>query len=436
MESLCRRDHVLTDLCARPLACFALMLAANAAIAQADPLGINPDSDSYGRYASMASVNGNTLIAYENRQGARGMTVTICEGPACRFPISQVQDPQGTSNGAGVFASLLIPSDGLPVIVHVKFGAGGGIRVAKCGSSVCLPVMGAPPTTLVNVGSTGFFPNSVSAAVSSDGFPVISASLADGSVGQGLWVLKCSDPFCMGAVTETQIDPSRPNSGRWNATAIGADGMPVIAYQDRTSTGSNGNVMLLKCNDPACLGGDDSFSELEPLSGSVDRQIDLAIGPGGNPVIAFATPTGGLGLIACNDAACLGDDESFNVVSTRAAIGSAVALALNTLGHPVLAAHGFNSAANSLEVIACNDPLCSGNDEQTLHYFDDIDPDIGFGRYADLSHAGNDVFSLVYMREERISTSQFDRSLRVVDCTIEGCGVVFQDGYEDASGAP
>lgn len=435
MDSLCRHDHVFTDVRIRAIV-FTLLFVANAAVAQVDPLGINPDSDEYGRYASIGTIAGDPIIAYEDRDGTGGMTVTYCNTPACRFPDSRLLDPEGTANSAGVFATLLTPSDGLPVIVHAKLGGGSPIRVAKCSNSLCSPVMGAPPTTLVDVGSTGFSPTGVSAAVGSDNFPIISASLQDGGSHQGLWIIKCSDPFCMGTVMETQIDPARLESGRLSVIAIGADDLPIVAYQDRTSTGSNGNLMLLKCNDPACLGGDESFSELAPLSGFTDRPIDLAIGPGGNPVIAFATEVGGLGVIACNDPACVGDDESFNVVTTQGVVGFAVALAMNTLGHPTLAAHGFGSSDGSLQVIACNDTACAGDNEKTLEFFSDADPSIRLGRYVDITHAGNDIFSLVYMRREQISSSQFNRSLRALACTLEGCGVILQDGFEEPTTMP
>lgn len=422
----------------RPVHGFARMIVlllistmASIAVAQApDPQGLNPESASHGRYVSVGfAVTGDPLIAFQDQSPAAGMSVTHCEDLTCVSRATRLLDPRGSSNGAGFFSRINVAPDGRPVIVHISLGVGGGLRVYRCEVSNCGPSMG-PPDSTTALAVAGLSPASADAAIGSDNLPVISTFLQSGAIGQGLWILKCEDPACASGLTATQVEPMRGESGRLSAVAVGSDGLPVVAFQDRTSVGSNGNLAVMKCNDPACEGQNESIVALEPLGGFVDRPIDLTLNSEGHPVIAFAGPSGFLRVITCNDPACAGGDEASNEIITESAIGFAVAVALDTVGRPVIAAHGFSSTRRSLEVINCNDTLCAGDDELTTARVFPESPEVTYGRYLDLVVASSGEPFLAYTREERISSSTVVTSARTANCVSAACIDLFKDGFE------
>ena len=396
---------------------------------------LDPDSTNYGRFVSLILSDqrlgtdaDSPLVAYENSTpGQRGLAVSRCFDALCKEVGTQILDPLGSSNQAGVSGRILRGADGNAVIIHLKIGVSPSIRLIRCGTSDCIGGMGPPNT------STSILPEqgqaaSMDAAIGSDGFPVIAAWLQDGSTGLGLWVIKCSDPICEEETTQTQIDPNRPLSGRVMDLMIGASGFPQIAFQDRESAGSNGEVALLSCNDLACAGQDETLSVLDVLGGSVGRIIDMKINASGHPVIAYAGNFSDLRVIACNDPLCIGDDDAPNVITTLNPINQAVAMDLDSQGHPAIAAYAFS--VDDLEIIFCNDPACAGDDESRADVFESDDSVISFGAWVDAVFDSDDRLQIVYQFEERVSASVFLRSLYNIRCVVDGCSLVFSDRFE------
>ena len=103
-----------------------------------------------------------------------------------------------------------------------------------------------------------------------------------------------------GDETLTVIDElTGPEAGTENSIAIGADGLPVISYADHTLDA----VKVLKCNDLACAGGDDTISIVS--SGTYGRFTSIAIGIDGFPVISYYdNMTGDLKVAKCRNASC------------------------------------------------------------------------------------------------------------------------------------
>ena len=412
----------------RSLSLLALLGASNSLFAQIDPLGINQESDRYGRYASIAiTQSGFPLIAYEGLFGSSGLMITLCEDDACEVATNRLVDPRGSANAAGLYSRILIPQSSKPVIVHTRLSAN-GVRVVNCASSNCLQAMGASDT-LTSVGTTGYVPGAMDAALGADGFPVISVFYQDAGTPQGLWIVKCSDLACSGPIVETRINAARPESGRVNSIEVGSDGFPIVAFQDRTSVGSNGNVVVMKCNDPACAGLDESFSEIAPYSSS-DRALDLKVRDDGLPVVAFPSIQSQFLVALCNDPACQGGDEEINAVSVQAAVGFSVAMDLSAEGFPLLAVHGSSSSTGSAQLYACNDAACSGGDERTLAVIDSQDSDVSFGRYLGISSGLDGLPLLLYSRVENLGANQFARSLRLLDCYLIDCVPMFSDDFE------
>ncbi|MGB0134290.1 hypothetical protein, partial [Dokdonella sp.] len=119
-----------------------------------------------------------------------------------------------------------------------------------------------------------------------------------------------------------------------------------------------------------------------------------------------------------------------NGVSTQAAAGFSVALNLSVEGFPILGVHGSPSTVGNAQLFACNDAACSGGDERTLAVIDSPDPDIKFGRYLGLATGQDGLPLFLYIREQRITSSQFARSLRLLDCYLIDCVSLFRDDFE------
>jgi hypothetical protein len=82
------------------------------------------------------------------------------------------------------------------------------------------------------------------------------------------------------------------------AVALGADGMPVIAYHDHT----NSDLKLARCRDIDCADADITTVD---RAGSVGWHIAIAVGADGLPVISYYDETNGdLKLALCGNPAC------------------------------------------------------------------------------------------------------------------------------------
>jgi hypothetical protein len=87
------------------------------------------------------------------------------------------------------------------------------------------------------------------------------------------------------------------------AVALGADGLPIIAYHDHT----NSDLKVAHCEDPQC--GRAGISTVDH-QGSVGWHIAVAIRPDGLPLIAYYDETNGdLKLALCGNPACTRPDR-------------------------------------------------------------------------------------------------------------------------------
>ena len=117
-----------------------------------------------------------------------------------------------------------------------------------------------------------------SITISADGLPVISyydATTFD------LKVVKCGNAACTAGNTVTAVD-TVGNVGQYTSIAIGADGLPVIAYSGVTS----GDLKVAKCGNVSCSAG----NTLNAVDTSLDAvSTSIAVGLDGLPVISYTT---------------------------------------------------------------------------------------------------------------------------------------------------
>ena len=278
--------------------------------------------------------------------------------------------------------SIAIAADGFPVIsFHDR--TSGSLQVAKCKDVACVNDDEIINTVDDPDNKVGWY-NSI--AIGADTFPVISYHDESGGT---LKVAKCNDTDCAGHdETITILDGSVTDVGDYTSIAIGTDTFPVISYYDRTS----GNLKVVKCNDVACVGDDESFSTVD-ASGNVGPYSSLAIGTDGLPVIAYyhSFPAEALKVAKCNDAACAGGDETITTVDGLASsVGQYISLVIGNDGFPVISYHDF-SPALAMKVAKCNDSACAGNDE-TVTTVDD--PLNSVGAWTSMA-IGTDGFPII-----------------------------------------
>ena len=84
-----------------------------------------------------------------------------------------------------------------------------------------------------------------SIAVGPDGIPIVSYH---DFTHQALKVAKCANAACTGSAIVNTLD-GEPNVGLSSTILIGADGFPVVAYQN----GLTSNLKLARCSNTSCL---------------------------------------------------------------------------------------------------------------------------------------------------------------------------------------
>lgn len=118
-----------------------------------------------------------------------------------------------------------------------------------------------------------------SMVIATDGFPLV---VFHDHVGGRLMIGKCADVECA-SVTVNALDTG--GVGSHADVAVGFDGKPVIVYRDDVSN----DLKIAYCADAACSSAQTDVLDatLEPVGGSGAREVTIAIGIDGAPVVAY-----------------------------------------------------------------------------------------------------------------------------------------------------
>ena len=300
--------------------------------------------------------------------------------------VSLVDDPD---NYVGRYTSIAVGTDGFPVISYYDFHAG-ALKVAKCNDAACFGANETITTVDDPANNVGLY---TSIALGADGFPVI--SYQDSTAG-ALKVVKCNDAACVGAnETIRTVDDPANNVGLYTSIALGTDGFPVISYYDDTARA----LKVAKCNNPSCTLT--TITTVDDPANFVGQFTSIAIGADGFPVISYFDQTAGaLKVAKCNDAACAGANETITTVDDPATyVGAYTSIAIGADGFPVISY--FGEAAYVLKVAKCNDGACAGGDE-TITTVDDSVNEVG--EFTSIA-IGADGFPVI---------SYYDRTARAV----------------------
>ncbi|MPZ24181.1 MAG: hypothetical protein GEU28_11725 [Dehalococcoidia bacterium] len=186
------------------------------------------------------------------------------------------------------------------------------------------------------------------------GFPVV--SYYDNSNGN-LRVLHCNDPACSGGGDTTTSPDTAGSVGLYTSLALDASGFPIVSYYDF----DGGNLKVMHCNDANCVGDDESIT-FPDLIGDVGLYTSLELDASGFPVISYWDATNGdLKVMHCNDANCAGSNESITSPDTAGVVGQHTSLELDASGFPVISY--LDATSGDLKVMHCNDANCDGGDE-------------------------------------------------------------------------
>jgi hypothetical protein len=233
-----------------------------------------------------------------------------------------------------------------------------------------------------------------------------------------LRILRCTDAACNNSVI-SQLDTGPSFVGEYTSIAIPADNFPVVSYFDNT----NKSLKVLKCNDADCLGANESIVTVDDPVNQVGFDSAIVIGADGLPLISYADLTAGtLKVAKCGNASC----SAGNVISTLAGstadrVGEFSAIAIGNDGLPIISFYA--TTATALRIIKCNDAACTGGDESMLT----LDDDAAVGRDSAIAVPADGIPVLSYYDQTR-------RVLRVGKCTSSACTAISVQAVDSVIG--
>lgn len=302
----------------------------------------DPGATVVGTHTSIAiSSQGTALVAHHDSTNG-DLRLLGCGNATCSFTGSLPLDT--SANVVGLYASMKVPADGNPVISYFDDTAN-ALKVLKCGDPGC----GGPSAiTVVDDPPLGGVGEYSSLAIGADGLPVI-AYYDSGLL--SLKVAKCQTAACNGAVTITQVDNPANTVGQYASIAIGTDGLPVIGYFDLTA----GALKVAKCGNAACNAGN-TLTTVDDPANVVGDHTSIAVPADGRPVIAYRDVTGGdLRIMKCGNAACTSGNVS-TMIDNAFFVGQFTSIAIGADGLPVVS---YYHDIGRLKVAKCGDAACT-----------------------------------------------------------------------------
>jgi len=295
--------------------------------------------------------NGFPIIAYSGNVSIRNsLLIAQCNDLACTGADENLSVADHPDFDVGYGVSIVIGSDGLPIISHTtELDGVGGLRVTKCNDPAC-----SGDDEISTTLQEGILGDATSMAIANDGFPVIANY---NHLAHQLIVVKCDDLACTGdgeSITVVAEDILGANL----SLVLGMDGFPVIAYQGNLGPA----LKVIKCNDMACAGNDETVSVVDNTGEDPGTYPRIAIGVEGNPIIAYEDRVGGLRQVvvaSCNDPACSGNDETITVVDGPSYVGQGISLAIGIDGLPIISYMDSGTNPDSIKVLHCGAANCA-----------------------------------------------------------------------------
>ena len=188
------------------------------------------------------------------------------------------------------------------------------------------------PLIIDSTGNLGWY---TSIAIGDNGNPVISYF---DFTNEALKVAACTNAGCTGTPTITTVD-SDGNVGRYTSMAISDSGNPVISYFDFT----NEALKVAACTTADCS-GTPTVTTVDS-DGDVGRELSIAIGDSGYPLISYYDATNtALKLAACTTADCSGT-PTVTTVDSEGWVGLNPSIAIGDSGYPLISYYDVTNTA-------------------------------------------------------------------------------------------
>jgi hypothetical protein len=326
-----------------------------AAVPQANAINTLDSAGDMGWYTSVTiGADGLPVISYlDNTNG--DLKVLHCGNAACSS--GNALTPVDSTGNVGGYTSVTIGADGLPVISYYDF-TNGDLKVAHCGNAVC----NSSGNVLTTVDSTGDVGEYTSIAIGADGLPVI--SYYDKTNGD-LKVAHCGNAVCNSSGNTSTTMDSTGDVGYYTSITIGTDGLPVMSYYDLT----NSDLKVLHCGNAACS----SNNTITPVdsTGDVGKYTFITIGADGLPVVSyFGVTNANLKVAHCGNVAC-SSGHLITLLDSAGIVGTDTSITIGADGLPVISYLDFTN--NNLKVAHCGDAACSsGNTSTTVDSAGDV----------------------------------------------------------------
>jgi hypothetical protein len=305
--------------------------------------------------------------------------------------------PLDTAAHSGIFSSVAVGADGLPLVSYYRGGSSDDLMVARCGDAACTSATTSVVDTTGNVGWSS------SLQIGRDGLALISYR---DNTHENLKVAHCSNATCSLA-TITTIDSGRVGTG--TSLTIGADGLGLIVYRERSA---GETVRVAHCQNVACTAA--VVSTLDSVRSPADEagaRAAVTTGSNGFGLISYADRAD-LKVAACTNADCStaitstadnggGLDSSITVgrdglglIVSRTGTLTAVAHCVNlyctataptiveqvpgtetsiAIGGDGLGVMSYHDVANhDLKVAHCTDLACTATTTTSVDAFDDV----------------------------------------------------------------
>ncbi len=195
-----------------------------------------------------------------------------------------------------------------------------------------------------------------SLTIGADGLPIIAYERSS-----GLSVAHCTNPGCTSATVST-LDSGV--TAEYPSIAIGSEGFPVIGYYDA----GNGNLKLALCNDIQC-----SSANIFVIDNNTDvgQYVSLAIDTSGRPIMSYYdAQNGDLKVAYCNFSDCTGTTAvEHKVIDSTNDVGLMTQIRIGIDGLPIISYyHAIASDDGNLKVAHCDDANCTSATITTLEH--------------------------------------------------------------------
>ncbi len=250
-----------------------------------------------------------------------------------------------SAGNVGMFSSIIIGTDGLPVISYFD-ATNGHLKVAHCEDASC------NSATLTAVATNPTSGQYTSIIIAGDGLPIISYYLA-AAVGTFPMVAHCSNVTCSAAEIN-QLDASA-GTGQYTSIGVTPSGLAAVSYYDI----SNGNLKYAYCSNFAC--SSPSALVVDNSANDVGKYSSLVFGSDGLPIISYYDATAQkLKAAHCADATC--SSATINTLSgSFGNYGLYTSITIGSDGLPVISSYNAG-AGNGVRLAHCGDVACSRAD--------------------------------------------------------------------------